>query len=60
MAHMDQSLLKSSRNNEHYDPFASPPDLQKAQDHGKAFAVGKDKDDDEDSVQICPCCENVI
>lgn len=30
MAHMDQSLLKSSRNNEHYDPFASPPDLQKA------------------------------
>lgn len=52
---MEQSLLKSSRNNERYNPFTSPPDLQKADDHRKATSVGKDKDDD-DNVQICPCC----
>lgn len=41
---MEESLLKSSKNNDLYDPFASPPDLQKSEDHRKATSVGIDLD----------------
>lgn len=39
---MEESLLKSSKNHDLYNPFASPPDLDKAEDHRKANSVGID------------------
>ena len=48
-----------SRSSDVYDPFESPPDLQKAEEHRKAMEVGMDLDEEEDS-KICPCCENII
>jgi hypothetical protein len=42
---MEDSLLKSSRSNDLYDPFASPPDLNKAHNHRIATQVGIDKDE---------------
>ena len=43
---MEQSLLKSSGNKENYDPFESPPDLNKAYNHRIATLVGIDKDEE--------------
>lgn len=37
---MNESLLKSSQKNQCYDPFASPPDLEKATAHRLATQVG--------------------
>ena len=33
-----------SRSSDVYDPFESPPDLQKAEEHRKAMEVGMDLD----------------
>lgn len=56
---MLQEKLLASRSEETYDPFESPPDLEKAEEHQKAISVGIDLDEDDDS-KVCPCCENII
>ena len=55
---MNEKLLKNRISEESYDPFDSPPDIQKAEDHRKAMSVGNDLEDDD--AKICPCCENII
>jgi hypothetical protein len=52
---MQDKLLKGTKNMDVYDPFESPPSLERAENHRKATSLGVEVEENE-NIEICPCC----